>query len=334
MRPDRLRPARPAGWLCAALFLLPLCPAGAQQGGAPQPGSGPGGNQPGSVRPGGEGPKSDDPRDVPDPRDAKDPRRANDPRDRDAEPDPFGKLEGRELYEALLAKGETGRLKVEFKADQWELLPYIDSHCEGWLALVENGAAATPEGQQKLDAMQAKGRQLAEWADQVLQDSRFTQYVTNFYGWTPEQQKEFREGQKLFGEGARKAQAARSPEEMMLALTPLQQSLDRARRLGDTWGQSMALTVMANVQSQTGHDQEAFVAAGEAARIGREIRDLSSVWTGLEVTYTRSMATNDFERARDALRQQYLVAVDQGDEESQEGITKQLLLVDKLIDER
>jgi hypothetical protein len=270
--------------------------------------------------------KETDPRHGEDPRTGADPHKGQDPRA--AEKDPYAELEGRELYDALLAAGEEGRLRQVFRDDAWQILGYIDSHCEGWLALKERGALATEEGAKQAADMQATGRKLAEMADQVLGDTRLVAYVTSFYGWNDEQQKRFREGQKLFREGASLYREAKSPAEAMNAISPLQQSLGHARALGDTWGQSMALSLIGRVEADNRHYTESTAALKEAVRIGREIRDIDAVWGGLGALYETAIAEKAYEPARDALQEQYLVAKELNDVATAERIVKQLVDLD------
>jgi len=273
---------------------------------------------------------SSDPRDGEDPRVGEDPRTGEDPRA--AEKDPYALLTGKELYDALLKAGEDGKLKQAFHDEGWQILGYIDSRCEGWLALKEGGALATEEGKKQADDMQAEGRRLAAMADLALGDTRLVTYVTNFYGWNDEQQKRFREGQKLYRQAASIAREARSPEEALNALSPLQQSLGHARALGDTWGQTMALTLMGRIQADNKLFTECIATMREAVKLGREIRDIDAVWNGLAVQFETAVLQQQYEPAHDALQEQYLVARQLNDAQTEEKIVKQLVELDKAFD--
>ena len=300
--------------LAALLLLLPLAAAPRAQTPPAAPG--------GPPRNASDDRPSTDPRDVKDPRNIGDPRDTSDPR---TTKDPYETLEGRDLYDALYAAGEIGRLKAALHDDGWQVLPYIDSHCEGWLSMVERGAADNEEGRKAMADMQAKGRKLADLADAALGDTRFTTYVSAFYGWTPEQQKQFREGQALYHDGEKLLSTATSPVEAKRALTPLQQSYERARPLGDTWGQSMAMALIARIQADNDMDAESRATAREAERLGREIRDLGSVWTALSVTFESAVGTREYEPARDSLQSQYLIARALNDEETADKVMRQLI---------
>jgi hypothetical protein len=276
--------------------------------------------------------KESDPRHGKDPQDIPDPREVTDPRE--AAKDPYAELEGVELYDALYKGGEVGRLKQQFTEDGWEILGYIDSHCENWLALHERKATDSEEGKQAAAELQAKGRKLAEIADDALQTTRLSTYVNTFYGWTPEQQGKFREGQKLYREGSTLCRDAATVEETLAALTPLQQSLARARELGDTWGQSMTLALLGRVQAENGLFAEAAITMKDAVRIGREIRDYDSVWTGLAVLYETAMAQKLYEPAHEALSDQYLIAQEVRDTKTADAIMRQLVELERAHENR
>ncbi|HEX5012291.1 MAG TPA: hypothetical protein VFY71_18025 [Planctomycetota bacterium] len=270
-----------------------------------------------------------DPRNVPDPRDVPDPRKAADPRG--TPQDPYAQLEGEALYDALYDAGEDGRLAQVLKEDGWNILAYIDKHCEGWMALLENGADQTPEGKAKLEEMQAKGLKLAALADNALGDTRFTSYVTNFYAWDADQRKSFREGQDLYRKGAQLAAEAKSPQEAQYAMTSLQQSLEHSRPLSDTWGQSMTLSLMGRVQKANGMTDVAAGTMAQARELGRQIRDLPSVWDALAIQYEIAVARRQYQPARTALQEQYLITVDLKDEQAGALITQQLVELDKIL---
>lgn len=274
-----------------------------------------------------------DPRNVPDPRESQDPRKTPDPRGEPLPPggDQFSALEGKELYDALYAQGEETRLALAFKEDGWNILGYIDMHCEGWLALLEQGQDQTDAGKKKILEIQTKGRALAGIADRALGDTRFSAYVQNFYGWDADQRKAFREGQALFKQAETVLAAASSPQEALQAVTPLRQSIERSRPLGDTWGQSMALSALGRVQAENNQLTEAGATMNDAVRLGREIRDLDSVWTGLGVKYQTNARQNRYEDAKSALQEQYLIALDLKDEAIQKKVQHQLVELEQIF---
>ncbi len=269
-----------------------------------------------------------DPRSGEDPRTGTDPRSGADPRE--AVTDPYAALKGPELYDALFAAGDDTRLGAALRTDQWSILGYIDGHCERWLALVERGQAEQEAGRLKMAAEPAKGRKLAQLADLALGDSRYTAYVEAFFVWTPEQQKEFRAGQASYREGMTRLQAVATPQEALVAIGPVRNSLEIARKLGDTWGQTMSLSIIGRVEADTGQEATARATMALAVKLGREIRDADAVWEGFSVTYESAVRSRQWPVAKEALRGQYLMAEDMRDEQTAQKILQQLLELEQL----
>ncbi len=284
------------------LLLLALCPAAlAQSGGA-------------------------DPRDAEDPRLGQDPRTISDPRD--VKTDPLQDEPGPRLYDALYDAGLEDRLGELFRQNAWDLLGYIDGYCEAWLAMVERGDHRTEAGRARIAEVQAKGRRLAEVADTVLGTSRFALYVETFYGWNEDQQRQLREGQALYRQAIETIRAAPTADVAQSALTPLNQSLSRARQLGDAWGQAMVLTAIGKLQAGAGLLPEAEATLKEATRIGRGIRDLDSVWDALSLRYELAMRQADYDLAEEVLTEQHLISQDVGDETVTQRVWQQLVNLD------
>lgn len=277
----------------------------------------------------------DDPRDVSDPSESSDPRGGADPReDVEGAAPKVEQLTGTELLDALWENGASPALTDALRDQAWSLLGYIDSNCEGWLALVESGAMETEEGRAKAEALVEKGKSLARLTDAALRDSRFTQYVDTFTSWDAEQQKRFREGQAKYGEARRMLSSATTPGETLRALTPLQQSLDLARPLGDTWGQSMALTLMGKIHMANESWEDARRTMRQAIEAGRSIRDLDSVWGGLNAIFEASMALDDLDDANESLQDQYQLSIEMGDEESAQRVVERMLELDVINRDR
>jgi hypothetical protein len=264
-----------------------------------------------------------DPRQVDDPRTTKDPRAQGDPREVAA--DPLDSLPGPRLYDALYDAGQEARLAAAFRENAWTILAYIDGYCEAWLAMVERGDGETEKGRERIAELQAKGRRLALLADNAIVTSRFGLYVETFYTWNSEQQRLLREGQALYRDAIQLIRTAPSTAAAQAAMTPLNQALSRARQIGDAWGQAMALAAIGNLQAGAGLLPEAQATLGEALRIGREIRDLDSVWDALSLRYEAAMRTHDDVRAGEALQEQHVIAQDVGDEAVVQRVMQQLV---------
>jgi plasmid maintenance system antidote protein VapI len=264
-----------------------------------------------------------DPRLTEDPRETRDPRMESDPRE--VAIDPLEAPPGPMLYDALYDAELEVRLATVFRENAWSLLSYIDGYCEAWLAMVERGDLETESGRARVEEVKAKGRRLALMADTAIGTSRFGLYVETFYAWNDGQQQLLREGQALYRDAIQQMRSAPSVQAAQTALTPLHQALSRARQISDTWGQAMALAAIGNLQASGGMLPEAHATLGEALRLGREIRDLDSVWDALSLRYELAMATRDYDRAAEALLEQHVIAQDVGDEAVVARVMQQLV---------
>jgi hypothetical protein len=267
-----------------------------------------------------------DPRDVEDPRLVTDPRAGGDPREVVA--DPLEGEPGPKLYDSLYDSGQEARLAGLFRENAWDLLDYIDGHCEAWLGMVERGDAETEAGRARIAEVQARGRKLARVADTAIGTSRFSRYVETFYAWDDEEQRLLREGQALYRQGIQLIRSATSAQAAQAAMTPLHQALSRARRIDDAWGQAMALAAIGNLQADAGMLNEARATLANAVRIGREIRALDSVWEALSRRYEIAMWTQDYDQAEEVLKEQHVIAQDVGDDEVEDRVWQQLVNLD------
>jgi hypothetical protein len=276
-----------------------------------------------SPRPAGDVPPGNDPRNVKDPRDITDPRDSTDPRE--IAVDPLSEPPGPHLYDALYATGQDARLKQALGENGWDLIGYIQTQLDSWLALFPKEGDGGANDPAHATELADKGRKLAKLADESLLDSRFRNYVETVLGWSPEQRLAFREEQDLYKQGLAIAEAAREPSEAAAALTPLQQALERARKLGDGRTQSLALVAIGNLQAANRDEQAARVSMHEAMRVGRELRDLDAVWDALSVLYESAIRTLEWSEAEEALQEQYLIAQDMADQATAQRVLKQLV---------
>ena len=274
-------------------------------------------------RPSGDTPSGNDPRNVPDPRDIADPRANTDPRE--VAVDPLTEPPGPHLYDALYASGQDARLQQTLGENAWDLLGYIQTQLDSWLALHPKDGDGTPKDPARAAELEEKGRKLAKMADASLLDSRFRNYVETVLAWNQEQRAVFREEQELYKQGLAIAVAAREPSEAAAALTPLQQALERARQLGDGRTQSQALVAIGNLQAANRDEAAARGTMQEAMRVGRELRDLDAVWGALSVLYESGIRTLEWTQAEEALQEQYLIAQDMADQATAQRVLKQLV---------
>jgi len=146
----------------------------------------------------------------------------------DAKPEPLSAI-----YEAAVAKKDDAAIEAAFKARRFEVINVVDGYLEGWLGNVEGSANPKAENPQLLldQALDAASR-----ADKALGGDGYTRYAKAWAGWTPEQQKQFRQGQQEYGAG-RTAQKDKKLDE---AKKHYAASLGLAAPLGDMWGEAQA----------------------------------------------------------------------------------------------
>jgi tetratricopeptide (TPR) repeat protein len=146
----------------------------------------------------------------------------------EARPEPLGAI-----YERAIAAKDEAAISEAFKARRFEVINFIDGFLETWLANIEGSAQEkVAEPKVLLDtALDAAAR-----ADKALGGDGYSRYAKAWAGWTPEQQKQFRQGQGEYGAG----RAAQKEKKLDEAKKQYQASLDLAAPLGDLWGEAQA----------------------------------------------------------------------------------------------
>ncbi len=276
-----------------------------------------------------------DPRYSEDPRDLADPRKAEDPRAADAKPtldESLEPLEGRKLFESLYSDGNLVQLGRAMADSPWDVLDYIRDQCDPWLRVPEDGEPAAPPEDDTSPSEDAAARELAQLADSAIGDTRFGYYVDRLLGLGPADKVLHEELEDLLQQGSALVETATTPEETLRALTPLRQSLGRARELDDLWAQSRNLSLIGQIQFWNDRPADARDSMREAVRIGRSIRDLDSVWNGLTVIMQTSIRRQDFEEARSALHEQHDISQQIGDEQTASAVLDQLVQLDLYIE--
>jgi len=172
----------------------------------------------------------------------------------------------RDHLEKCLEKKDEAAIIKAFKAHEEEVLPFFDEYLENGLAALEKGQPKT-----ETEALHAKGVAFAKLADAAFGGDVFARYARSFAGWTPQQQKEFREGQVEYRKG-RDALAADPAK----ALSHFEKSIKLCEPLGDTWGHAMCLSKVAAAQHTLNRHAEAIEAATKAASLNGSIHLLGA----------------------------------------------------------
>ncbi len=138
----------------------------------------------------------------------------------------------RARFVELADKGDRDGIVALWKAHPGDVLGVIDADLEGSLAAKEQGAKRdAPEVlAQRRRALFGADCALAAGVDPLLAD-----YVSAFAGFDEAAERQFRGGQKAFGE----ARAALKKKDGQAALTAARECLAKAQPLGDWWGAQM-----------------------------------------------------------------------------------------------
>lgn len=273
-----------------------------------------------------------DPRFEEDPRTEGDPRFEMDPRDVEAkeaaaaraDPD---QLETRELFDVLWEQERFGELALAMQQRPWEVLPYLSRHVTTWQHHARQGEL----GREAAAEQAAVLRGLAEAADQGILDSHFSGWVDSLLAWDEDDLATAEEARGLVLEAGVVLRNAVDENDLLTALTPLQQAVERSRVLGDVTAQARTLMTVAMIEASTNAYLDSRVTAEEAVRLAHQVRDLDTSWSGLGLVYEVAMADQEFDAAGEALREQYQLALEVGDEAVSDQVLQKLVNLDNML---
>lgn len=260
-----------------------------------------------------------DPRNVDDPRTVRDPRDRVDPRDPRVEtlsPDhpAFRELaEAERLIEGLYEAGNEEALLEVVSDALWDIGPYLRQELSEFRQ-VQAQAHRSPEAAARAEEQQGKLLRVAQLADRAARDTRFSRWIEQVVAWTPEHRTRAARVEDLQRQARVQIEAARRPEELLQALTPLRQALDEARQLGHTQAMASVMAHIADIQFLNGAWEETRAQLEATIRIGREVRERAAVWDSYETLMQTHVAQGDGERARDTVIEWYDLALQIGDE--------------------
>ncbi|RKY19142.1 MAG: hypothetical protein DRQ55_11405 [Planctomycetota bacterium] len=265
----------------------------------------------------------EDPREQPD-----DPRKLHDdPRRDEVEQRALlrtDQLRGAEQFELLDSEGKKAELASAIGAQPWELLGWIDSMCESWLALRERASWDTAETQLEANSLRAKLERSALLADQTIGDTAFSAWVARVLAWDDEQIARYRHAQVLFKQGLTAFNEATSAQHALRALTPLRQAQEQLQPLGTTWEAITTLSLIGRIQMANGQQDGARETLQEALRMGRSLRDRDAVWNGIAVLLDDAIRQADYNGAEKLLAEQYRISMETGDQASADDVIRRL----------
>lgn len=278
---------------------------------------------------------SEDPRFEEDPRDEPvDPREEKDPRDADVlarEAELIETLSTHQLFDRLYEKDDRQALATAFGESSWELLDYLDKMCESWHSMVDGGALENDTRRLQADTLRERCLDMARLCDEVTGETTLFLYTDRQFGWDAEERLAFREAQAQYALALRLVDQAVDSDALSLALTPLGRALDTARILGDTWGQTKALTLMARIHAANDDLDAAATTMLDGLALGRQIHDLDTVWVALSMRYSAAIDGALWEEAGATLEDQYNLAIELGDEPTAIQIMERLVELDDYV---
>ncbi|MFT7463975.1 MAG: hypothetical protein ACI9EF_002323 [Pseudohongiellaceae bacterium] len=273
--------------------------------------------------------ESEDPRAEGDPRDqGTEPLEENDPRDADViarDAEHIETFSVHKSFDALYEKGDRQALATAFGESSWELLEYINKMCEQWHQLVEQGALDDPERLAVADTLRMRCIDVSQLGDQVTGETTFFSYTDRQFHWDTEERLAFRESQEQLAQAQSLMDQATDRSSFSRALTPLERSLQTARSLGDTWGKTQALALMAEIYDANDDPDGAASIMLEGLRLGRQIHDLDTVWLALSVRYSAAVTNSLWNEAQAALEDQYTLSVELNDEQTSVQVIQRLV---------
>lgn len=212
------------------------------------------------------------------------------------------------LYRECAETEDRDALVTLWKENPHVILYTIDADLEGSLKLVES--SETPD----MDAVAALHKRAlfgAACADMATDSPIFVEYATSFIGWTPEQQKTFRAGQKAYGA----ARAAMKDGDMDAAAKHGAECAELAEPLGDWWGTAMGFSAQGAALHNAGKHDDAVVPLTRARMIYHDLGLVRAEYSVLKNLAATLVALDRKPRARGAIRQAMGLSRLLGDEE-------------------
>jgi hypothetical protein len=195
-------------------------------------------------------------------------------------------------YHAAFEARDADALGALWASDPGRVLVTIDADLEASLSVWE--ANSEDPDQASIDGLLERAQFGAEVASSTLGEPIFADYASSFAGWTPEQKRQFRAGQKAYGDSRRAGGAG----ELETSLAKARECVQCAEPLGDWWGTAMGLLAEAQALQSLERPQEALVAASRARLLYHQLGLGSSEVGALQLQTLAALAADRPLRAR------------------------------------
>ena len=219
-------------------------------------------------------------------------------------------------YHEFHQTGDSEGLKALWREHEGLVLQTIDADLEGALSAWE-GAREDPPWD-SIRALQERALFGARCASEALARPIFLDYASSFVGWTDEQKLDFRAGQSLYARAARDLGAG----EHETALVAGQETVVRARALGDWWGTAMGYGAQGAAQQALGNLDDALSAYSQARLLNHDLGLRHSEYENLQGMVNCLRALERWQRALPAT--EALVAYARALRRSREGAERAL----------
>lgn len=217
-------------------------------------------------------------------------------------------LQGKDLksrFEELDSKNDKAAIVNLWKENPHEALYVIDEYLEGALAKIEKGGASADE----ITKMHERAIRGALLIDEALGRPFFSDYASAYVSFGPEQQKQFRAGQRASG-AARQAMKKKDYEN---AKKEAQNCIDAARPLGDWWGAGTGYSALADAEDALGHKESALDAAQLARMIHQNLGFVQAEYHDIQVMARNLVELGRKARAKVVIEQGLAIAKTAGD---------------------
>jgi hypothetical protein len=211
----------------------------------------------------------------------------------------------------LAEKSDAIALAKLWRDNPYEILTAIDADLEGALATWER----SPD---KPDTAAIKKQQeRAVWGARIASEATghpiFVDYATSYAGFTTEQKKSFRGGQKAHGR-ARKAQEAK---DFAGAAKAGRECADLALPLGDWWGYAMGLSAEGQALAASGDNENALASLSQARVVYHDLGLVGDEYSCTSAMAKVLLALKHYERALVTVRSAIALREIVGDEKAQ-----------------
>lgn len=179
-------------------------------------------------------------------------------------------LDPQTRYEQAVEARDREALAALWRERPDAILGLFDSDLERSLSVWEQ-SPDSPD-RERIAALHQRALFAASLASEVTGRGIFADYASSFVGWTDEQKRSFRAGQRAFGAAL---DALRSGD-AEAALASAVECRERALPLGDWWGTAMGLSVEAGALARLERHEEALASASRGRLIYSQLGLVSS----------------------------------------------------------